>query len=658
MKFSIEGRLRNMRLPDGRTAMHYSIFEGVSNAVHAIEEYFGLQDAPSKGQVLVVIEKDNDKLVRKVTISDNGVGLNERHLASFNTCDTTEKADIGGRGVGRLVWFKVFTDVQIRSTFEAGGSRQAVAFTFDPFQDDSLVDLAWTDNVASECGTHISLVASAPAQSSKLTPAQLARSLAHHFFPYFIADSMPKLQLRFGKRVVDVGDYLRDRMSVQSSEEVDLSARGLGTLKITHAYVSPSIASDLSNSILLTAQGRVVESIEIEKKFALRNLENRQAYACVVRGDFLDDKVDQERTSFKASEDDIEAIKTAALEAAGRFLKSHIQRVYQTQKRQVVDILEEHPQLAVSVDDVDAYVATLSPGMSDEEIGKSLFTLLYRQEKKVRAEIKALNEVEVVPQEQVDALMDKVNQAAQRRLAEYTVKRHQIIQVARSLLRYTDAQRKTYAWEKAVHDIICPMGRILSSHDYADHNLWIVDDLLSYYQFFASDKTLSVHGIEGERSEPDLLFVNPFGFRREGTNDPVVIVEFKRPGDEYLTSDPVDQVLGYVEKLRQRTVRGPEGEVISDISDRTPFECIVICDLTEGARKKLSRSLAQNPTPDGHGYYGFSKEHNASIRVLSLWKVFRDAEMRHRAFFDRLGLVPEEVRRSLTLGIDALVSAG
>jgi hypothetical protein len=200
------------------------------------------------------------------------------------------------------------------------------------------------------------------------------------------------------------------------------------------------------------------------------------------------------------------------------------------------------------------------------------------------------------------------------------------------------------------------MGKIMSSRDHSDHNLWLVDDLLPYYQFFASDKALTSLGIEDERSESDLLFFNPFGFRREGTNDPVVIVEFKLPGDEHLSSDPVDQVLGYIEELQSRTVKNPDGEVINDISDRTPFECIIVCDLTAGARKKLVRSLAQNPTPDGLGYYGFSKEHNASIRVLSYRKLFRDAELRHRALFDKLGLSPEEVRRSLASVTSAITT--
>ena len=243
--------------------------------------------------------------------------------------------------------------------------------------------------------------------------------------------------------------------------------------------------------------------------------------------------------------------------------------------------------------------------------------------------------------------MQKVSEDAKLRLAEYTIKRHQIIQIARSMLKYVDKDDQTYELEKTVHDFICPMGKMLSSKQYADHNLWLIDDLLSYYQFFASDKAMSAIGVDGERKEPDLLFFNPFGFRREGTNDPVVIIEFKRPGDERLTSDPIDQVLGYIEKLREKTVKDSDGEVVSEITTTTPFECIVVCDLTEGAKSKLRRGVAQNPTPDGLGFYGFSPAHNATIRVISYRKLFRDAEMRHQAFFQHLGLLPQEVSQAI-----------
>lgn len=606
--------------------------------------------------ISVLIDVNPNKTLKHIAISDNGIGLTPTHLAAFETCDTRQKYAIGGKGVGRLIWVKVFEEIQVKSTFEVGLTRyEQVSFKFEPNLEDSLVDLKRSKGEANEVGTSIVLTSIKPDQNAGISRSTLARHICHHFFPYFIAGSMPRLNVMFGRRELDVGEYLESRIDLRSVEVRTVPMKSVGDIRISHVYVDKSISQELSNAILLAAQGRVVKSIEIEKKFALKSLDSGDAYVCVVHGDFLDTKVDQERTGFKALEIEMDAVIDAAMDAAERFLEEHIAGIRKLQKRLVVRILEEHPQLAISVKEVDAYVSSLSPSMSEEDIGKTLFTLLYRHERKLKSQIQSLENSDSDDSdderrsrcERIDELVQKVTDDAKRRLAEYTIKRHQIIQLARSLLKYSDEEKKHYQWERTLHELICPMGKMLEAGDYDEHNLWLIDDLLSYYSFFASDKAMSAFGLAGERKEPDLIFFNPYGFRREGTNDPVVIVEFKRPGDETLSSDPVDQVLEYIEKLRSRTVRDIDGAVVSDINDQTPFECIVVCDLSVGARKKFERSVAQHPTPDGLGYYGFSQNHKASIRVLSYSKVFRDAELRNQSFFSKLGLLPEEVRASL-----------
>ena len=104
MRFNIEGRMRNMRLPEGRTALLYSIFEAVMNGIQAIEEKFPKTSAHD-GRIVIEVVK-SDKAIQRIIVADNGIGLNEQHFESFNECDTLTKVDIGGRGVGRLVWDK------------------------------------------------------------------------------------------------------------------------------------------------------------------------------------------------------------------------------------------------------------------------------------------------------------------------------------------------------------------------------------------------------------------------------------------------------------------------------------------------------------------------------------------------------------------------
>src|SRR5690606_15689236 len=148
-------------------------------------------------------------------------------------------------------------------------------------------------------------------------------------------------------------------------------------------------------------------------------------------------------------------------------------------------------------------------------------------------------------------------------------------------LKYDDDVDETYHYERVIHELICPMGEMYRTGEYADHNLWMLDDTLGAYEFFASDKTIKSLAPESTSTkEPDLLFFNPLGCRREGTNDPIAIVEFKRPGGERMRQDPVNQVLNYVDLLRGKTVRDVDGAVVSNIDDNTPFDCIIVCDLT------------------------------------------------------------------------------
>ena len=48
MKFDVIGRINNMRLPDGKTAILYSVYEAVSNSIHAINDRFKEEHATSR----------------------------------------------------------------------------------------------------------------------------------------------------------------------------------------------------------------------------------------------------------------------------------------------------------------------------------------------------------------------------------------------------------------------------------------------------------------------------------------------------------------------------------------------------------------------------------------------------------------------------------
>lgn len=644
MKFDVLGRINNMQLPDGKTAILYSVYEAVSNSIHAINDRFGEDHAQKKGKITIDIDVDADLEVEGITIIDNGIGFTPANLLSFETSDSRFKYARGGKGVGRFIWIKMFENINVESVYEENETTKQVTFHFDPEKENSIVDKTIEVVDENDPGTVVKLTGLRPEHKGRIRPTSYLKDLALHFFPQFLAGVLPDVEITYRGETSSLREFIEGRIDEPVEQKVPVELDGEPTyITVKHLFVDSNISTGLRNSYLLTAHGRLVgDPVSIERKFALNNLEDGKAYVAVVSSEFLDTRVDQERLAFRLTNDQLDAIQNAIMTAAESFLHEHIGRLRSSQRATVEELIREHPQLATQIDNIDEYVAQLGAGMDDEQIAQNLFVLLYRDERELKKKIEGLNNIESLGpelREQAESALSEVENQAKHRLAELVVKRHQILKLANLLLKYEDYEEKRYHYEKVLHDLVCPMGEMYKTGDFADHNLWILDESLSGYQFFASDKSIDTFA-SGSKSkkEPDIVFFNPLGFRREGTNEPVVVVEFKRPGDVRPSKDPVDQVLGYIDEMRGHTVRDLDGEVVSDIGDSTPFECIIVCELTEQTRRLLERSLAQNPSPDGEGYYGWSRAHNAHLRVISFKKMLRDAEMRNQAYFDQLSL--------------------
>lgn len=650
MKFDIVGRIQNMRLPDGKTAILYSVYEAVSNSLHAIQDRFGEPKMATKGEIQVTICTDEDSDVDTISVTDNGVGFNGDNLDSFETSDSRYKYKRGGKGVGRFIWIKTFDRITVDSVTQNGKRRERVRFRFMPEKPNSIayknVKLANQESLR----TTITLSELKTEQRNQIRTSSYLKDLCLHFFPQYVTGRLPRITVDHDGEAADLRQFINERVEESSEENLTVDFDGISTpVTIHHVYVDNSMPPALKNSYLLTGHGRLVgDPISIGRKFDLGSLGDDKSYVAVVSSPFLDERVDQERLAFRLSSEAKKLLEQAVLEAAERFLSDHLQAVRRKQKETVGRVLFEHPQLATQIPDLDEYVRGLSPDMDDEKIAQNLFVLLFRDEQDILEELdrlRGLGSLTAEARARAEKILDEASNQQRHRLAELVVKRHQVLEIANLLIKFKDGEEGVYAKEEAIHDLILPMGEMFENGDLKDHNLWILDDTLAGYGFFASDKPITslVEG-QASRKEPDAIFFNPLGFRREGTNEPIVLVEFKRPGDERPSQDPLDQVLGYIDELRGHKVTGFDGERVTDIGDNNRFECVIVCELTKSARLRFKRSLAQNPTPDGEGYYGWSQAHSAYIRVISFKKMLRDAELRNGAFFLRLGLGSPSLR--------------
>jgi len=386
MKFDVMGRINNMRLPDGKTAILYSVYEAVSNSIHAINDRFTDAKAATLGEVRVAIDIGNDGDIASIAVTDNGIGFTQENLDSFETSDSRFKYQRGGKGVGRFIWIKMFETIKVASVVGKGTHAQRVTFRFEPDAPNSIAYKRISPSPNKDPGSTVTLSDLRSEYKGRIRTTSYLKDLALHFFPQFLSGTLPQIVIAQGGDEESLNQFIFDQVETPVTQRLKVDfGDGPVDLKIDHLFVKPTISSNLRNSYLLTAHGRLVgDPISIERKYALKDLPDGKAYVSVVSSPFLDDRVDQERLGFKLTAEQHEILEKAVMKAAEDFLREHIQQLRSKQKTTIVSLLAEHPQLGSQIENIDEYVDGLSPGMDDEQIGQNLFVLLYRDEKDVK----------------------------------------------------------------------------------------------------------------------------------------------------------------------------------------------------------------------------------------------------------------------------------
>lgn len=138
----------------------------------------------------------------------------------------------------------------------------------------------------------------------------------------------------------------------------------------------------------------------------------------------------------------------------------------------------------------------------------------------------------------------------------------------------------------------------------------------------------------------DLLLHKHLSEMRSSLLASIVVIEIKRPMRNDAASgedkDPIEQVLGYLDRIRNGQTQTASGRPIPR-SDEIPGFCYVVCDITPSVERRCK--LAQlTVTSDRQGYFGYNANYRAYIEVVSFDRLLNGARERNRAFFDKLGL--------------------
>ncbi len=290
-----------------------------------------------------------------------------------------------------------------------------------------------------------------------------------------------------------------------------------------------------------------------------------------VFSDYLDDNVSLERGGFEFQKDNDlllgisqNDIERAASDIAKKTVGDDITMRQDRKKERVKSYVEEQaPWHREILKDIDLSGMAYNP--SNEEIESRLQKEKFKHEVSIKREVsQILAESNIINlKANITAIVSKISSTSKNDLVHYIALRRNVLDIfKRSLELDPDGG---YSAEGVVHDIIFPRKGDSETTSFHDHNLWIVDERLNFTEYISPD--LPLNGASTER--PDLLVYDKRVLFR-GDNEPsnpITIFEFKKPQrDDFVNpsskEDPVQQIVRYVNNIREGDFKTPEGRQI------------------------------------------------------------------------------------------------
>lgn len=666
LQTNLTGRVRNTNLPKSHGLM--PVFEAVVNSIHAIEETGSLNDGyinleiNREQNVLTELESELNSPITGFTISDNGCGFNDQNMASFKMLDTDYKMDKGCRGLGRLIWLKVFDQADISSSFYDDKGKLKERFFI--FSSKNSIHNDYLKDSESKCrGTTITLKGfdKKYRDSVARTLSAIADNLLEHILWYFVREgSAPTVVITDGTEKIVLSDlfdkYMKDTADIETITIKDMQ------FDLTHIKFRQSVRT--THKLAWCASNRLVKEESIKDAWiaglygSLEDDTGEFYYTCYITSPYLTERVRSERTGFNIEEnftdmmDEISfrTLRNEVLLRCAEYLSSYLLVNIEAGKERVERFVSSRaPRYKSILHRIDQSALIVDPKMPDDKLDLHLHAQLYKIESQILSEGHALmqpTEIEELDgyRSRLNNYLLKVEDIKKSDLANYVSHRKVVIDLLRKSVEHLTHGK--YEKEHVIHELIMPMRADTDTTDIMACNLWLIDERLAFHHYLASDKTINSMPItEGKSNlEPDLLslkvFDNPILVSSDSSPAlaSITVIEIKRPmrNDVKEDKDPIDQTLTYLEKVREGKVKTKNGRPIFGSQD-LPGYCYILCDLTPTMQKRCKQYNLMR-SADGMGFFGYNQSYKAYIEVISFDQLVKSATERNSAFFSQLGI--------------------
>lgn len=660
---NIRGRLKNFNLPKNQPLV--PLFEAIVNSIHAIQERRIAGDTFNGRITIKIIREDQISIgdvvevpaIQSFEIVDNGVGFDKSNFDSFMDSDSTYKASLGGKGVGRFSWLVAYQKAEVESCFCENGVFVKREFVFSP-------DVSGINDDLSDCDTlednrtivRLLNCVKPYALSLPKRGNTIAMRIIQHCLVYFISSECPQIDLVDYDETYNLNAIFREK--IHSEENKATINVGDECFELLH--VKAEEATINGNKLYLCANNRLVETKDLDKYITDLDREIYENggfwYIGVLTGNYLDDTVDMNRLSFSIPESgyseastgiiSMEQIMKSVVLNITDFLSDYLAPITESKMKRINSyVTNEAPQFRHLLKYMPDEIAHIKPNLTKDKLDDELHRIKRAFDKAVSEEntqlLKDLNDGVISSEQYIDKFgtqIEKINSANSAALAEYIAHRKVIIDLMEFAIRRNEDGH--FQKESFLHNLIYPMRTTSVETPYSNHNLWLIDEKLAYCSYISSDIPFDNNPVE-ERTDI-MILDSPVAVSDEentGTEyGTIVLFELKRPmrNDYSSSSNPIEQLYGYVSKLRTNRVSDKSGRIIKTGSN-TKFYLYAVCDVTPSLEQQLDyHDFTQ--TPDKMGYYKYNEKMNAYLEVLSYDKIINDAKKRNKILFDKLGL--------------------
>jgi hypothetical protein len=650
------------------TNIYTPLVELVVNAIQAIDA----KDIPNGLVEIEVLRSGQADVLDRLedvdgfVVKDNGIGFTKSNRDAFDTLYTEQKITDGGKGFGRFTCLKYFDLVKVSSTFAEGDTFRDRSFRMGLDKDIIIEEKEGLSQAQTTGATvEISGIKSVRFPDKKLET--ISRVVVERLLPYFVDKerACPRVVIRDANKpsdIVSLNDYLGKENSQIVEMKVDEGVFSLSanedekTFQVrVFKFFAPRTAK---SKVSLVAHRREVTDNPLESyipEFAEEFFEpgpdqdlakgRNFVIKAYVFGDYLNDNVSLERGEFRFQTDTdlLNGISQNDIEQkAAEIVQSVVgEEIAARKRRKEVRISEyvtnDAPWHRILAKEVDFSALPMRP--SNQDIELHLQKKKYEQEIATRTQVTALLKSENPDElgEKISQLIEKISDNSKNDLIHYVSMRKCVLELfSKSLEIGADGKHKS---EGEVHDIIMPRKKDSEELNYDAHNLWVLDERLNFTSYVSSDKPLQSSG-----DRTDITVYNRrVAYRGDNeASNPITIFEFKKPqrddfADPSSKEDPVQQIIRYVNQIREGKFKTPAGRDIL-VNDTTPFYGYVVCDLTKKVKDWLQKEKNFTAMPDGLGWFNWFGNISLYMEVISWTKLLRDAEMRNKVFFNKLGI--------------------